>query len=102
MPITKETIIIETKVMNDGQLHIIEADIYDDGTSKSEPVNRRRRIIEVGDDVTAEDQLIKDVVKGVHTVARVNARAEAKSANSPQAVVQEVAQGNGQSGRPAP
>lgn len=99
MPITKETIIIETKVMNDGQLHIIEADIYDDGTSKSEPVNRRRRIIDVGDDVTAEAPLLKDIAGGVHTPARKTAReAILAQENNPG----RAGQGSVQGGQPAP
>jgi hypothetical protein len=84
MAYTKETEVTHVQTMADGQLIVEEVDVFVDSVSgeRSQGINRRRRRINVGDDVTAEPQLVKDVAKGVHTVARANKRAAAKQAQA--------------------
>ena len=67
----------KVEVLADGQLQVKEVDVlYDDVAD--EIVGRKgthRRTIDVGDSVTAENALIKDIVNGnLHKPARVNRR----------------------------
>lgn len=78
MAITKR---FETQitVLPDGQLQQrITTVIEEDGVELSRA--HWRKVIDVGDDVTNEDDLTKEVAGAVHTPARVNARAIARAA----------------------
>ena len=77
MAITKRMFVERTTVLEDGQIEIVERTQYlDEGfvvTSRKDI-----RTIDVGDDVTAESDLIKNIVNGkLHTAARIEARAAA-------------------------
>ena len=75
MAITKTSFVEKTTVLEDGQIEIQERTQYrDDGfvvTSRSDI-----RTIDVGDDLTAESDLVKDIVNGnLHNQSRRDARA---------------------------
>ena len=77
MALTKE---IEdyTTVLPDGQLQVREVMIIiENGIEISR--SNHRRIIDVGDDVTNESDIIKDIASGVHTLDRINKRNEKKA-----------------------
>lgn len=80
--LTKE---LETQVtvLGDGQLQqLVITIIKEDGKELSRSYHRK--VIDVGDDVSGEDNLTKDIAKSVHTQARINARAQSKAnANAP-------------------
>ena len=60
-------------VKSDGQLEIRETSIIaEDGVDLSR--SHKRRVIDVGDDVTNESNLIKDVAGKVHTPEKIAAR----------------------------
>ena len=81
--LTKETETITT-VLADGQLQVLTVThIVEDGVRLSS--SNHRKVIDVGDDVTNEDQLTKDIAGSVHTPERANARAAARAANNPNA-----------------
>lgn len=61
------------KVFDDGRVSLTEETEYlENGERKA--ARRDNRMIEVGDDVSGEDQLTQDIVKDLHTPARVAAR----------------------------
>lgn len=80
--LTKETE-VQITVLPDGRLQQrVATIIMEDGVELSRSYHRK--VIDVGDDVSGEDDLTKDIANGVHTQARVNARAEARAnENSP-------------------
>lgn len=83
MPITKE-ISHDCQVLEDGQLQVRQITrIMEDGVELSKQYHRH--VVDVGDDVTNESQLVKDIAQGVHTPARVSARANAKAAKAAKA-----------------
>jgi hypothetical protein len=64
-------------VLPDGQLEVKEVTLIKrDGTLISR--SNHRRVIDVGEDVSAEVELIKDTASGVHTPDRISARAAIK------------------------
>ena len=77
MAITKEMFVESVIVREDGQVDIVERTQYfDEGLVVTSRKDKRR--IDVGDDVTAESYLIKDVVNGnLHSQSRRDARAAA-------------------------
>jgi len=80
MAITKRMFVERVTVLEDGQVEIVERTQYfDEGfvvTSRKDI-----RLIDVGDDVAAESELIKDVVDGkLHKKSRKDARDAAKLA----------------------
>ena len=80
MAITKRSFVEKTTVLEDGQIEIVERTQYfDEGfvvTSRKDT-----RTIDVGDDVAAESELIRDVVNGnLHNQARRDARDAARQA----------------------
>lgn len=67
-------------VLPDGQLEVREATIIkENGVELSRSYHRK--VIDVGDDVSAEPSLVKDIANGVHTPARVAARVAARAAH---------------------
>ena len=81
MALTKETE-TQTTVLPDGQLQVRTATIImEDGVELSKSYHRK--VIDVGEDVTGEDQIVQDIASNMHTPARIAARAAAKAnANS--------------------
>ncbi len=79
MAITKEVVFEKMRVLPDGQIQIIEVTNYiERGVIQSS--RRDDRMIDVGDDVTAESDLIRDVVNGnLHSQARKDARDSARN-----------------------
>ena len=80
MAITKEMFTESVIVRVDGQIDVVVRTQYFDGgfvvTSRKDT-----RTIDVGDDVTAENELIRDVVNGnLHNQARRDARDAARLA----------------------
>lgn len=76
MALTKE---IETQVtvLPDGQLQVRTATIVmEDGVELSRTYHRK--VVDVGDDVTEEDDMVKEIAGSVHTPARIAARAAKK------------------------
>ena len=60
-------------VKPDGQIEVLTKTwILRDGVRISS--TNQRHVVEVGADVSAEDQLIKDVAQNMHTPARISAR----------------------------
>ena len=79
MAITKKTV-TTGNALEDGQIEVkAEVVILEDGIeiSRSKP---HRHLVDVGDDVSGEDQVIQDMASGLHTPARVAARAITKAA----------------------
>lgn len=77
MALTKE---YETKleVLPDGQIQQrVATIILEDGVELSRSYHRK--VIDLDDDVSAEDELTKSVAQAVHTPQRVAARAQAKA-----------------------
>jgi hypothetical protein len=79
MAITKRTIVNRVEVLSDGRIRVRETvEFYEGGIINGTLEGTGElpaRIIDVGDDVTSEDPLIKDVVNGnLHTAARKTAR----------------------------
>ncbi len=73
MTITKEEIVDKIEVLEDGQMQVRTVTRYiEDGAPVSQTFHRK--VIDVGDDVSDEDQLVKDVAKNLHTTARIAAR----------------------------
>ena len=78
MAITKRIFVDKIEVLEDGQLNIRTATQFFEGGEAVSEKSFHRKTIEVGDDVTAEDALVKDVVDGkLFTAARV-AKAQAR------------------------
>jgi len=86
MALTKVTKIQDMKVLPDGQIMVFEADEYWEGGTSNGTLEitgpRTGRLIDVGDDVSAEDDLIKDTAQVLHSQARINARAAVKAAEA--------------------
>ena len=80
MAITKEVFIESTIVHEDGQVDVVERTQYfDEGLVVTSRKDTRR--IDVGEDVTRESDLVKDVVNGnLHNQARIDARDAARLA----------------------
>jgi hypothetical protein len=83
MAITKRTVVLDLRVEADGQVVVFEQDEYWEGafdTGVLETISPRRgRKLDVGDDVTSEDILVKDTVNGnLHSQARQDARDAAR------------------------
>ena len=71
--LTKEIITDKIEVLEDGQMQVRTATrILENGVVLSQSFHRK--VVDVGDDVTSEDQLIQDVAKDMHTPARIAAR----------------------------
>ena len=70
MPITRETITDSINVLEDGQMRVQEATWFvEDGVRVGTPTYHRY-IVDVGDDLTGKDQLVKDTANNLHTPAR--------------------------------
>ena len=68
----------EVTVKNDGQLEIKETTIiFEDGVAISR--TNHRKVIDVGDDVAAETEIVKDIASTVHTKERIDKRRLSKS-----------------------
>lgn len=85
MAITKRTVVQDIKVQLDGQVIVFEVEEYWEGgftTGTLETTGPRTgRVIDVGDDATAEDQLVKDVISGdLHNATRISDRDAVRSA----------------------
>ena len=80
MALTKEVTQKEIVVMKDGQVRILEeTSVFDNGEFLS--ARKDHRFIDVGDDVSSEDQLVQDVVNGnLHSVDRIADRNAVKQA----------------------
>jgi hypothetical protein len=78
MALTKEVVTDRVEVLEDGRMQVRTATrILEDGEIISESFHRHT--IDVGDDVSGESQLVKDVAQNMHTEARINERASAKA-----------------------
>ena len=78
MAITKETR-TSGEFLEDGQIQVkTRTVILEDGVEISSA--NHRHVVDVGDDVSGEDQSIQDIAAGLHTPARVSARAAVKAA----------------------
>lgn len=78
--VTKVVEFEKLRVLPDGQIQIIEVTHYKEGGVIMSS-RRDDRMIDVGDDVSAEDELIRDVVNGnLHSQGRRDARAAAEAA----------------------
>ena len=62
------------EVLADGQMQVREQEIITDTEGNEHVIGFHRRVIEVGQDVSSEDDLIKSVADAVHTPERVAAR----------------------------
>jgi hypothetical protein len=72
MAITKERR-TSSEILEDGQIQVkTRTVILEDGVEISSA--NHRHVVDVGDDVSGEDQLIQDIAGGLHTPARVAAR----------------------------
>lgn len=85
MAVTKRTVVVAVTVELDGQVTVFEQEEYWEGGIQNGVLEatspKRGRRIDVGDDATAEDDLIKDVINGnLHSQARKDARDAAKAA----------------------
>jgi len=68
----------QVTVLADGQLQVrIDNIIERDGEEISRTFHRK--VIDVGDDVTNEPQLVKDIAGNVHTAQRAASRASVKA-----------------------
>lgn len=67
-----------TTVLPDGQLHIKTLTlILEDGVVISS--SNHRKVLDVGDDASGEDQIVQDIATKLHTPARMSARASVKA-----------------------
>ena len=68
----------QTTVLPDGQLQIRTATlIMEDGVELSKSYHRK--VIDVGDDASGEDQMVQDIASSIHTSARISARAAVRN-----------------------
>lgn len=77
MKLSKQVQIIDIKVNPDGRLRLtVSEKMFDGGVTKGILMDENTyvRWIEVGDDVSKEISLIRDVVDGLHTKERIAAR----------------------------
>ena len=73
MALTKETVVDRIEVLEDGQMQVRTATrVLEDGVVISQSFHRK--VIDVGVDVTNEDQLVKDVAQNMHTPERKTKR----------------------------
>lgn len=84
MALSKRTVVLDIKVEADGQVIVFEQEEYWEGGFTSGVMEttgpRTGRRLDVGDDSTSEDQLVKDVINGnVHSAARKTARDAVKA-----------------------
>jgi hypothetical protein len=83
MAVTKVITQEKVQVMADGQVEVITRTDYREA-GKIMSSRRDARVIDVGDDVSGEDQLVQDVVSGnLHSAARKKVRDDIKAAESP-------------------
>ena len=72
MALTKE-ITHDGQVLEDGQIQVRRITrIMEDGVQLSKTYHRH--VVDVGDDVTNEPQIIKDIAQNLHTPERIAAR----------------------------
>ena len=77
MAITKEEVVDRVEVLEDGRLQVRTAvRVIEDGEIIAQTF--RRKVIDVGDDVSGEDQLVQDVAQNLHTPERKQSRDDAK------------------------
>ena len=78
MALTKE-ITYDGQFLEDGQIQVRQITrIMEDGVELSKAYHRH--VVDVGDDVTNESQIVKDVAQNLHTPARKTARDAAREA----------------------
>lgn len=78
MALTKE-VKTSGEFREDGQIQVrTRTVILEDGVEISS--SNHRHVVDVGDDVSGEDQMIQDIASGLHTPARRSARAAVKAA----------------------
>ena len=82
MAIIQRTVIGRIEVLEDGQMQIREERITEDDQTGEEVAGRQnhRKVIDVGDDITNEDERIKAVAAAVWTPAVRQARIDALAA----------------------
>lgn len=69
----------DCSVLEDGQIQVREiARIFEDGVFTGHKTYHRH-VVDVGDDVSGEPQIIQDVVQNLHTPARVSSRASERA-----------------------
>ena len=79
--ITKETR-TSGEFLEDGQIQVkTRTVILEDGVEISS--SNHRHVVDVGDDVSSEDRMIRDIAGSIHTPARVTARSAVKRAQAP-------------------
>jgi len=67
--------------LEDGQIRVKEITrLMENGVELSK--NYHRHVVDVGDDVTNESQIVKDIASGLHTPARKAARDAVKAAEA--------------------
>jgi len=77
MAITKQ-ITHDGQFLEDGQIQVREITrVMEDGVELSKTYHRH--VVDVGDDLTNEPQIVKDVAASLHTPARVTARKALKA-----------------------
>ena len=80
MALTKEIVVDLIEVREDGQMQVREATrVLEDGVILSSSFHRK--VIDVGDDVTNEPDLVRDVAQNLHTADRKAKRDAAKAAS---------------------
>jgi len=78
MAITKQ-VSYAGEFLEDGQIQVKEITrLMENGEEVGK--NYRRHVVDVGDDVTNEPQIVKDIASGLHTPARLSARNAVKAA----------------------
>lgn len=86
MALSKVVETVETKVLPDGRVQLkVSTKVYEGGVQSGVLVAERHdlRMIEVGDDVTGEDELTRDIVNGtLFSAQRITDREAAKAALS--------------------
>lgn len=85
MALVKERRFNRMEINEEGVIQLREMDcIVDDSTGEVvHQVGYHRKVIDVGDDVSNEDQLVRDVVNGrLHTQTRRDRRAATLAANT--------------------
>ena len=78
MALTKQIAVDRITVLADGRMRVREVTyILENGQKIAQ--TRHPKVIDVGDDVSGEPQLVRDVAKNMHTPARKAARDAAKA-----------------------
>lgn len=79
MALTKETVTDLIEVLEDGRMQVRTATrVLEDGVVLSQSFHRH--VVDVGDDVSGESQLVQDVAQNMHTSDRKAARDAEKAA----------------------